>query len=147
MTTLGPMEIRPGTEADAPALVPMLAQLGYPTDPAAAADRLRHLLADRDAGLLLAETGGTPTAFLAYDLVHHLERSGPTLRITALVTDERHRRQGTAAALVTAVRELAEARGCDRLEVTSQPKRTDAHALYRGLDFEERPLRFMLHLH
>jgi ribosomal protein S18 acetylase RimI-like enzyme len=137
------MDARPATVEDAAAIAPLLAELGYPV----AAEELRHrlprLLAGPANGVLLAEGNDGPAALIAYSLIHHLERSRPSCRITTLVTDPAKRRRGAAAALLAAVAEIAAAAGCERLEVTTRPERAEALAFYLDAGFEERPRRLV----
>lgn len=137
------MDLRPATAEDAAAIVPLLSELGYPSEPGALRERLTRIVAGEQTGVLIAEAEGAPAALIAYQLIEHLERSGPTCRITALVTDPGHRRRGAASGLLAAVAEIARGHGCDRLEVTTRPRRQDAFAFYRGAGFEERPRRLV----
>jgi GNAT superfamily N-acetyltransferase len=141
------MEIRPAGVEDAAAIAPMLAELGYPTEPETVRARLARIAGDADhTGILLAEVDGAPAALIGYQLIEHLERAAPTCRITALVTGREHRRRGLAARLLAAVAELARERGCDRLEVTTRPHREDALPFYLGAGFAERPRRLVRRL-
>ncbi|MGD9734494.1 MAG: GNAT family N-acetyltransferase [Solirubrobacterales bacterium] len=137
------MKVRPASAADAAAIVPLLAELGYPTATETVRARLERIAGGEATGVLLAEVDDAPAALIAYQLIEHLERPAPTCRITALVTAPRHRRRGVAARLLGAVEELARGRGCDRLEVTTRPRREDALAFYLGAGFAERPRRLV----
>jgi ribosomal protein S18 acetylase RimI-like enzyme len=137
------MKIRPGTAEDAAAIAPLLAELGYPSELEKLRGRLARIVATDASGVLVAEAEGAAAALIAYQLIEHLERPGPTCRITALVTGPARRRHGAASALLAAVAEIARERGCDRLEVTTRPHREDALAFYREAGFEERPRRLV----
>jgi GNAT superfamily N-acetyltransferase len=137
------MEVRPAALDDAAAIAPLLAELGYPTDEEQVRARLERILGASAGGVLLAEAEGAPAALIAYDLIEHLERPRPTLRITALVTSSDHRRLGAATALLEAVEALARERSCERLEVTTRPQRDDALGFYLDAGFEERPRRLV----
>ncbi|MBV9798893.1 MAG: GNAT family N-acetyltransferase [Solirubrobacterales bacterium] len=134
--------IRPAEAGDADAIAVLLGELGYPSRAAEARDRLERLLADADAGVLVAEAGGRAIGVAAYDLVWTLHRSAPQCRITTAVIDSGQRRRGVGRALIDAIESLARERGCFRLEVTTRPSRTDAVAFYASLGFEDRPHRF-----
>jgi GNAT superfamily N-acetyltransferase len=137
------VEVRPATVEDAAAIAPLLAELGYPTEVPELRARLARIIAAEPTGVLLAEVDRSLAGLIAYQLIQHLERPSPTCRITALVIDARHRRRGGARALVEAVAEVARGHDYDRLEVTTQPDRADALALYLELGFEERPRRLV----
>ncbi len=51
--------------------------------------------------------------------------------------------QALAHDLIDAIESLARARSCFRLEVTTQPQRTDALGFYVALGFQERPRRLV----
>jgi GNAT superfamily N-acetyltransferase len=137
------MEVRPASPEDAAAIAPLLAELGYPTEAEQVRVRLERILGNSTGGILVAEAGGVPAALIAYDLIDHLERPQPTLRITTLVTGADHRRLGAASVLLGAVERLARERGCERLEVTTRPQRKDALGFYLAAGFEERPRRLV----
>jgi GNAT superfamily N-acetyltransferase len=137
------MDVRPASVDDAAAIAPLLAELGYPTEPEEVRARLARVVAGRATGVLLAEIDGAPAALIAYQLIEHLERPQPTCRITTLVTAPDHRRRGAAATLLAAVEEIARETGCERLEVTTRPHRDDALGFYLDAGFEERPRRLV----
>ena len=135
--------IRPAQPSDAEAIAQLLGELGYPTDAEAARERVGVLLARNDAGVIVYEVDGTAVALAAYQLMTLLERSEPQCRITALVVRADQRRSGLAHDLIDAIESLARARSCFRLEVTTQPQRTDALGFYVALGFQERPRRLV----
>jgi GNAT superfamily N-acetyltransferase len=137
------MDVRSASAEDAAAIAPLLAELGYPSEPQALRTRLARIASGNRTGVLLAETEGAPAALIAYQLIEHLERPAPTCRITTLVTAPEHRRRGAAGALLAAVEEIARERGCERLEVTTRPQREDALAFYLDAGFAERPRRLV----
>ena len=58
-------EVREATEADAAALVPLLHELGYPSEEEAVARRLATLVADEASDLWVAERDGTAVGFVS----------------------------------------------------------------------------------
>ena len=137
------MDVRPATVADAAAVAPLLAELGYPSAVEAVRERLARVADGAATGVLIAAAEGAPAALVAYQLIVHLERPRPTCRITTLVTDPGHRRLGAAASLLATVEALAREAGCERLEVTTRPSREEALAFYLASGFEERPRRLI----
>ena len=135
--------IRAPIADDAPAIAPLLAQLGYPTDPRAVTPRLERLLHVEDTGAVVAELRDRVIGLASYQLTEVIYRPLPQCRLTALVVDGEHRRRGVARALVAAIESIASSRGCFRIEVTTQPSRTDALGLYAALGFEPRPERLV----
>ena len=135
--------IRPARAIDSPAIVGLLAELGYPDDIANVRRRLERLNAREDAGAFVALTGGQVVAVAAYQLMDLLERAQPQCRITTLVVRRDQRRRGLASALLGKIESIASESGCFRLEVTTQPHRREAADLYLMLGFRERPRRLV----
>ena len=71
-----------------------------------------------------------------------VEYDEPAAKLSSIVVDERFRRRGIGEALVVAMEEEARARGCRLIFLTTAERRTDAHAFYRRLGFEETGRRF-----
>ena len=153
MTTAAPDRIGPGRQpapglrsarpADAPAVVELLAQLGYPEGEDGGAERLSALVARDDAGVLVAEVDGRVAAVAAYQVMTLLERPRPQCRVLTLVVGRQHRRLGLATALLARIEEIAIAHGCFRLEVTTRSDRHAALQLYLAAGFLERPRRLV----
>jgi GNAT superfamily N-acetyltransferase len=135
--------IRPATANDAAKIAGLLAVLGYVASREDVGRRLERLLGRPDRGVLLAEGDGGPIALASYQIIDLLEREKPQCRVTALVTDHAHRRQGAATALIGAVESIARDRGCFRLEVTTRPRRAGALEFYATHGFNERPYRLV----
>jgi GNAT superfamily N-acetyltransferase len=130
-------------DGDCAAVAALLAELGYPAEPAEARERLARLSADPASRALVAERDGAVVGAATLTATPLLERPAPSARLTALVVAERARRRGVARALVERAIEEARALGCFRLEVTSRPDRADAVSFYEALGFEERPRRLV----
>jgi GNAT superfamily N-acetyltransferase len=128
--------IRDAVPADAPAVARLLGQLGYPTEPAAAASRLERLgiVGDR---VLVAEAGDEVVGLAHLQVTPTIERDRPAAKIGALVVDESRRGEGVGRALIDALDEEARARGCGILFLTTNARRTDAHEFYRRVGLEE----------
>src|SRR5436305_4942038 len=121
----------------------LLEQLGYPSTPDDVASRLEALLANPDAGVLVAESEGRLLGLAAFQVFVLLYRPRPQCRLTALVVRAGERRRGVGATLVQAVLQGARKRGCSRVELTTRPTRQDALPFYTALGFTERPHRLL----
>jgi N-acetylglutamate synthase-like GNAT family acetyltransferase len=134
--------VRPARLDDAPALVSLLAELGYPADAGTLERRLAALVADPAVTVLVAERDGRVVGLASMHVMPLIERA-PLGRLSAIVVAADERRAGIGRALVERVESEARARGCERLELTSAERRADAHAFYRDLGFEPASQRFI----
>jgi N-acetylglutamate synthase-like GNAT family acetyltransferase len=134
--------VRPARLDDAPALVSLLGELGYPTEGETLQRRLDALVASPAVALLVAERDGRVVGLASMHVMPLIERA-PMGRLSAIVVAASERGAGIGHALVERVESEARARGCERLEVTSAERRADAHAFYRSLGFEPAPQRFI----
>lgn len=133
--------IRNARAADAPAMVLLLDELGFPAGADVTASRLEAM--DR-AGetVLVAELDGAAVGFASVHVTPVLHRPHPVGRVTALVVCSRVRGTGIGRALVDASERLLAARGCGLVEITSNHRLTGAHAFYQHLGYTETSRRF-----
>ncbi len=132
-------EIRTARADDAPALVDLLRQLGYPETAPFIARRIAELTQHPDAALLVAEIGAVVVGFISLHFVPQLARAGDFCRVSYLCVDERARGIGIGVALEARAVEEARRRGCARVELHSHQRRTDAHRFYARMGYEESP--------
>jgi GNAT superfamily N-acetyltransferase len=143
MTTTD-LEIREATDADAAALAPLFAVLGYPT----AADLLRERLAsfrrlDPSGHVLAAfDRDGRALGFLTLHQTPVLHRPTAVGRITALAVDAAAQGRGVGRQLVEAAERLCREAGLARIEVTSGLTHVPAYDFYRHLGYADQGLRF-----
>ena len=135
--------IRPARPQDAAAVAPLVEELGYRTDPREVRARLERIIHGADTGALVAELDGRVVGLATHSLTHLIYRPSPQCRLTALVVGAGQRRRGVGRALVAEVESVARRSGCDRLELTTRPSRSDALGLYAALGFERRPERLI----
>jgi GNAT superfamily N-acetyltransferase len=135
------LTIRDAEPRDAEALAGLMAQLGYPAEPAAIVPRLERLriVGDRlvvavvdDAVVGLAQLHVSPT----------IEHDRPAAKLSALVVDEARRGEGIGRALVDAMLAEAQLRGCAVFFLTTSDRRGDAHAFYERLGLEQTGRRY-----
>ena len=117
---------------DASAVASLLGELGYPTTPELARERLGALAGDDDAVLLAADASGKVLGLIAIHRMPVLHGRGVVAYVTALVTASSARGRGVGRALLDAAESWARERGCGRLTVTSAERRADAHAFYEA---------------
>ena len=141
MTDREPVPIRSASAADAAGLVPLLAELGYPTREAVLATRLAKLVRGGES-VFVAEERGALLGVLTVHVTPVLHRPRPVGRLTMLVVASHARGRGVGRALVTHAEGVLAASGCGLVEVTSNQRRSDAHAFYARLGYEVTSLRF-----
>jgi GNAT superfamily N-acetyltransferase len=134
--------IRDASDADAPALAGLLAQLGYATEAQDIPARMAAMRAEPGQHVLVA-TQAEQVVGLATVLVRHvILNDAPFARLAALVVAEDRRGRGIGRALVAHAEDVARRAGCNIIEVTSATQRGEAHQFYRRLGYAERPTRF-----
>ena len=134
-------EVRAATAGDVPELARLLALLGYPIEERVLVERLGAFSAAGELALV-ADAGDRLLGLATIHVTPVLHRAGPVGRVTALVVDDETRGRGVGRALVTAAEAILASRGCVLIEVTSNRRRTDAHAFYERLGFVATSLRF-----
>lgn len=136
------MEIRPATAADAPALAPLMAQLGYPATPEEMAARLETLRGRPDFATFVAEADGVIAGMVGVTVSPSLYRSDLLGAIVALVVSSEFRGRGIAASLVDRGERWLRDAGAQRATVNPSAHRGDAHRLYARLGYEATGVRF-----
>jgi GNAT superfamily N-acetyltransferase len=131
-------EARPG---DAPRMAALIGQLEFTVDEAGVRDRLERL-AELGEPVLLAEADGEVVGLLDWHVMTTIHRPRPVGRLVALVVAEGHRGAGIGRALVGEAERRMRARGCEKMEVTSNLRLAEAHRFYEGLGLERSSYRF-----
>jgi len=124
-----------GGPIDVDAIAGLLDELGYPRDACFVEERINIWHEDPDASLFLACSGDRTIGFLALRVIAHFVFPMRIGWITTLSVTATARRSGVASALVAAATKAAEAAGCFQLEVSTNCRRSDAHAFYEGTGF------------
>lgn len=141
MPALPPFTIRSARPDDAVELARLFTELGHATT----ADALRARWPAWSAAGNSALVAATADHLLGVATLHRtdvLHRPRPVGRISALVVDARYRGAGLGKALVAACEHEHHEAGCGLLEVTSNLRRTDAHAFYEHLGYDRTSYRF-----
>ena len=96
----------------------------------------------------IAEEGAVPIGFVLAFFEERPEnpfrRARRWCQIDQIAVDPARRRRGVGRALMAAALDEARARGIADVELFSWAFNTDAHAMFRGLGFEPRIIRFEL---
>jgi GNAT superfamily N-acetyltransferase len=129
--------IRAAAIGDASDVALLLDALGYPCTRDEAADRIAFILGDPRQHLLLAELGGHACGLVSMDMRYSLTRGADQVRITALVVAPEWGRRGIGRRLLREVEDIARGAGIARIEVTSNPRRSEAHAFYNECGYAD----------
>ena len=135
MPTTSGIVFRCARAGDAEALAPLVAELGYPTAPAALRARLERLLAAADQTVLVAAGGRELLGWVHVQEFLSLA-SAPAGLITGLVVAPAARRSGVGRQLVIAAEGWARARGLASMRLRARVARSSAHSFYRALGYE-----------
>jgi len=133
------MNIRPAQLQDSFALSALLAELGYGATENFIDKRLAQLIADPDECLLVAEHGPSVLGFLLLHFIPQLALAGDFARISYFCIAEGERSKGVGQQLLQYAEQLAQQRGCDRVEVHCNEHRIKANSFYAREGYQESP--------
>ncbi len=137
------MSIRDAKESDVLFLKRLLLQLGYPDqDEIGIQQKIKHH-GQEGYRLFVAEIDQEVVGFIALHWFHLLHSAGNLGRISAFCVDERFRSQGIGIRLLETAEGLLKLKGCGKIEVTSNPKRTRTHHFYLKQGYTEDSKRFV----
>lgn len=136
------MEIRIAVPADAPRLVPLFIDLEHPSTEEQLVRRLTRLAGDPTYAAWVAEADGELLAFAAGHLLHLVENDDPAAQLVALVVAHEQQGRGLGKQMVAVFEAWASGLGAARFAVTSNRRRTDAHAFYEGRGYDRTGFRF-----
>jgi len=135
--------IRAARLDDAAELARLFSELGHPATEHEIRTRWKTWEGDGNVGIVVEGAGGTLIAAATLHRTVVLHRPKPIGRISALIVDSRHRGEGIGRALVAHAERRFRDEGCGSLEVTSNMRRTDAHAFYQHLGYDLTSARFL----
>ncbi|CAH5568681.1 TPA: GNAT family N-acetyltransferase [Klebsiella oxytoca] len=132
---------RTAKEADAPGLLVLFQQLGYPID----LDNLQSLLREQNPYryALIAQVKGRLSGVIVVNLIDPMHEKGRWGLISALVIDESCRGMGVGRILLVEAERIAAASGCRQIELSSSERREQAHKFYQNNGYKEVRKRFL----
>lgn len=137
------IEVREAVLTDAPEVVRLFRLLGHELPLERPEARLAGFMEAGDHVLVAARAGsGQLVGAVAMHITPVIHRPSPVGRFTAVVVDEGMRGAGIGTALIRAAESFLSRQGCVQIEVTSNKKRTDAHAFYENLGYVGTSFRF-----
>jgi ribosomal protein S18 acetylase RimI-like enzyme len=127
--------IRALTRSDARRVAELTVQLGYDADVHQIRVRLDRLAGEAAHHVIGVEA---PRGLVAF--AHFFERpsieKGFDMVIQSLVVDVTLRRSGIGRLLMDQIEHVARAKNCDKVVLSSQASRNDAHGFYKRLGYE-----------
>ena len=139
------MIIRQGFQADSLAIDKLLQQLGYPPE---GDNSVKAINAYNQDGyhLLVAEIEGVVVGFASLHWFDTFHMRGKIGRITAICIIDELRSKGIGRELLSASEEFLKTRGCVKVEVTTNLKRTLTQEFYAKNGYTIDSKRFIKHL-
>lgn len=145
--------IREALESDLSAVLALYAQPGLDDGemlPLEEARTVWRQFARYPSYRLFVAQNETNTIVGSYALLvmHNLAHRGtPSAIAEDVVVSDAHQRQGIGRALMAHALQQARAAGCYKLALSSNARRTEAHAFYRSLGFAQHGLSFLIEPH
>jgi GNAT superfamily N-acetyltransferase len=134
--------IREAEPRDAAPVAALLGELGYPSTPEQAAERLQRIAADPTTWVIVADAGGELAGLAALHVQNLVERDELGCEVAGLVVGQHFRRRGIGEVLMQALEEEARRRGGKVIVLNTAHRRADAHAFYRALGYEHTGRRY-----
>jgi GNAT superfamily N-acetyltransferase len=134
--------LRAARHADSAAVAELLGELGYPSTPEQAAERIERIAGDPATWLVVAELDGEVAGFGALHVQNLVERDEPGVEVAGLVVGQRFRRRGVGELLMKALEDEACTRGGKTMVLNTAHRRADAHAFYEALGYEHTGRRY-----
>jgi GNAT superfamily N-acetyltransferase len=130
--------IREATFDDAPALVPLLQQLGYPQTLDNIKERIRLYRTHNAHAVFVAELNKMVVGFISVAAIESFVKQGRMYRVTAIAVDQHSRRKGVGKALMRQVEELAKNSNGNLIDLTSGLRREvdGSHHFYKALGYQ-----------
>src|SRR5438067_8101635 len=135
-------KIRDAKPSDSRRLVELIRYLGHEIDEKAVRKNLGKLKKASETPLV-ATLGKVVVGLVGIHRTVTVHRPAPVGRITVLVVAKEAQDHGIGRMLVEIAEQALKKAGCQIIEVTSNDRRTAAHAFYRHLGYERTSMRFM----
>jgi GNAT superfamily N-acetyltransferase len=128
---------RAATREDAPSLLHLFAQLGYPCDQSALEKRFETFVAHKSYGVVVACRVDQIIGWVAWSVTPFFVSDKTRIHVEGLVVDERYRGQGIGKKLMVFVEDVATTYSPAVIDLTSGRRRaTDgSHSFYKSLGY------------
>jgi GNAT superfamily N-acetyltransferase len=132
--------VRLAEAGDADAITALLIDLGYRVPPGHVSRTLT--MPSQLDPVFVAIANGIVVGMLSLHVARWIQLDKPIARIPAMIVSVTFQRRGIGRQLVRHALDHAKRLGCGAIELTSGSERTDAHAFYRDMGFEQTSVRF-----
>ena len=141
------LSFRVAEDRDLPSVLSLYSQLGQDDGTVLPLDRARALharmLASGDHRIWLAELEGRIVGTFSLLRMENLAHLGaPSAVVEDVVVDESCRSMGIGRAMMECAMGIAREKGCYKLVLSSNARRTDAHRFYESLGFQRHGISF-----
>lgn len=137
------MSIRTATLRDAEAICKLLDELGgYDNTLEYLPSRIGHIINHPDHYLLVYEVSGGLAGVASLHIIPELGLPSDTAILRYLVVSARNRGQGIGKRLEERCCEIAQRRGCGRIQLHCSARRERAHQFYKAQGYIESPKWF-----
>jgi len=137
------MVMRKAVESDAPFITELVRQLDYDLPEEIIREKIIYFHGLDNELLLVCEEEGRAAGFISVHFIPQIALKSDFARISYFCVDKNLRSRGTGSGMERYVEELARKRGCDRIELHSHFRRTDAHRFYLDRGYIEYPKYFI----
>lgn len=131
------MAIRKAEKQDASQIRTLLEQLGYPTADGLIESKLDLMLLHPDERIFVYEEDHQLFAIMSLHFIPQLALPGDFAFISYFVVDETVRSKGIGKAMEEHCTQLSIQRGCEKIQVHCNIRRTKAHQFYERQGFQE----------
>lgn len=124
---------------DAPALVPLMEQLGYPISCDVMKGNIQRYISTPNENAWVIEKSGKVVGSIAVAITNNFHLPKSFLRVITIVVDKEHRGSSLGKFLMEVAENYASKKGCSQVELTSSVHRAQfgVHDFYRSLGYSE----------
>lgn len=130
-----PIAIRPATLADAPTIATLAGELGYPTTPRDASNRLQTVLHDPEQAVFVAQAPSSRVVAWVHVFVARCVLADPFSDVGGLVVAHEFRGRGIGQQLVERALTWTHDQGLSSIRIRTNVVRESAHSFYESLGF------------
>lgn len=135
--------IRSARLEDAPIIINLLEQLGYPNTESFLEEKLKMMLKHPNEEFFVYEVEGKVVAMMSMHIIPQIALEGDFARLSYFAVDANYRGEGVGKKMEKYAVKLAMDRKCDRIELHCNERRVESHKFYYRQGYEESPKYLM----